>query len=510
MYSSHLCGFMLDQLRSFAFIALSFFFFVSGVFACECPSQTIQARSEQADTILIVEVRGHRGQMRHMVSTDVKVLKSYKGSFVAGDRIVLGDSVDAREDTCRIHFATEERGSRWLIFARSAEDRQKGRWLIRNCGRSSPVEFAKHDLRYLDGIDKYRGRTRIYGTAWPRDVRYASNSIRGSLKRGQGMKLTFRSVAGEFMATANSDGFFELLDVPHGFYKVTTDWAEDIPYGSPSRAFYYGASLSESGIYRYGPFGFTVSAEERERAEGVFDLHVPENGDAEINFEHYTSNRVSGRIFGPDGRPIPRALVGLRRYGVDVYDHKVRADVNGRYEISGHLTGKFHLIVNPVDSLSPDHPYGAFYQPGTKYKARSRVIQLGANTVINDADFHVPSFQRLVTVTGRLVFSDGSPVSNGFVRFVRDGRYQAEYDELGAKVNSDGRFRMRLIRGSRGTLTGWIAVVSDGLDGCVEKMQPTDNDFSKGPPRLFSEEKGITSHRNASGIVLRLRKARCR
>jgi hypothetical protein len=503
---------MFHKLTLFLYLVLGIFFLVRAAIACDCPAPSIQARFEQADTILVVKIMGHRGLMRHMVSTDVRVIKAYKGSVSVGEKIVLGDSADAREDTCRIWFADESPGGRWLIFAKSAEDRQKGRWLIRNCGRSSPVEFAKHDLNYLDRIDKYRGRTRIYGFAGSNKVTYASRSMHGAVSRGPGMQLTFHGGGHEFAVRASADGFFEVMDVPPGLYKAILESPEGVPFGYPYRAFYVPASGVEAGIDNYGPFSLTVNATDQERAKGVYNIHVPDSGDAEINFSNYLSNRIRGRVFGPDGRPLPHALVSLSTYNsATVYNYTVLADENGRYEISGHLPGIYVLGVNLRNSVSPDHPYGPLYYPGIASRARSRVIQLGAETVIDDADFHIPAFRSLVTLSGRLVFADGSPVTDGFVRFWRDGRFQAEYDEIKTRLTSNGRFRIRAVRRSRGTLMGGVTMVSQGLGGCVNKTQPmVDNDFQKGFTRLFSEEKSVTANRNISGLVLKLRQRPCK
>ncbi len=460
---------------------------------------------------MIVEVLGHRGKMRHMVSTDVRVIKVYKGSLNVGEKIVLGDSADNREDTCRIWFASEALKERWLIFAKSAEDVKKGRWLIRNCGRSAPVEFAKHDIEYLDHIDKYHGRTRIYGFAGPSKVEYTSSSIRGALKRERGRQVNFRSGELEFSVKADPDGFFEVMDVPPGMYKATLESSGEVPYGYPYRAFYLPLSGVEDGIPRYGPFGMTVVASDKERAAGSFDLHVPESGDAEINLRFYTSNWIRGRVFGPDGQPVPHALVGIRAYGQSsIGYHSVLADENGRYEITHNVPGTYVLGVNLRNSLTPENPYGTLYYPGTPYRSRSRMIQIGLDTVINDADFHIPAFKRLVTLSGKLVFADGTPVKDGFVRLFSDGRFQANYDAAITRVTPDGRFILRVVKGERGRLFGGVTA-SEGLNGCVNKTQPvTDYNYQNGFASLFSSDKNVIATHNISGLVIKFIQKPCR
>lgn len=503
---------MVRNLTFFSFALLGIFFLTYPAFACDCPAATIQARSEQADTILIVEVLGHRGKTRNMVSTDVRVVKSYKGSFRQGQKLVLGDGADAREDSCRVGFASETPGNRWLIFARSAKDLHKGRWLIRNCGRSAPVEFAKHDIQYLDRIHKYRGRTRIYGFAYGNKVSYASRSIRGTVTRGPGPRLRFIGEGRVFTIRAQADGFFELIDIPPGLYKARVE----LPIGATewyiNRAFCLTPVEYDNGTLKYGPLGLTVNPTDAERAEGAYTILVPDIGDAEINFRIDTNYRLSGRVFGPDGRPIPHALVSVASYdAVSIRDHAVRADKDGRYEISNNLGGRYVIGVNLRNSLSPEHPYGALYFPGIASRSRSKVIQLGVGTEIEDADLHIPAFRPLVTLSGKLIFADGSPVTDGFVRFVRDGNFQADYDEVKIRVTPDGRFRLRVVKGERGSLTGGVTMVSEGVDGCVNKTQPmVDNDYQKGFKRLWSYDKNAVATRNVSDLIIKFIQSPCR
>lgn len=484
----------------------------SAALGCDCPAATVQARSEQADTIVIVQVIGHRGRLRNLVSTDVKVVRSYKGSFSVGEKMVLGESVDAREDSCRIRFADEAPGGRWLIYARSAHDLQNGRWLIRNCGRSAPVEFAAHDIRYLDRIDKYRGRTRIYGFAPANYVSYADRSIGGAKARGPGALLTLTGENREFSVRAGRDGFFELLDVPAGLYTAKLQLPAGAAEWYINRAFYLSPSEYDSGTLKYGPFGLDATPTERERAEGIYTIQVPEKGDAEINFNIDARNRIRGRVFGPSGRPVPHALVSVVTYSpVTVRDYAVQADANGRYELLNHRTGNYVLGVNVRNSLTQDHPYGPLYYPGIKSRSRSRMIQIGIGTEIDDADLHIRGFKDVVTLSGRLVFADGQPVTDGFVRLYSDGNFQANYDPVEARVTKDGRFRLRVVKGEHGRLFGGVTMVSEGLAGCVNKTQPqVDNDYLKGFKRLFSREKNLIARRNISRIVLKFVEAPCR
>ncbi len=512
MHNSFRLRAMFRKLTSLLCGLFGMFFFARATLGCECPAPSMQARSEQADTILIVEILGHRGHMRHAASTDVRVIKAYKGSVRVGEKFVLGDSADTREDTCRIWFASEARGGRWLIFAKSSEDVKNGRWLIRNCGRSAPVEFAKHDIDFLDKPDKYRGRTRVYGFAGPIKVTYASRSILGAVDRQPGRRVVFRGGGRELSVPVSPDGFFEVLDVPPGFYKATLASTKGVPYGYPYRAFYEPVSIVVGGINKYGPFNLTVGATDEERAAGSYDVHVPESGDAEINLRFDTSNWIKGRVFGPDGRPIPHAIVGLRTYSaVAVADQTVLADENGRYELTHHVPGIYVLGVNLRNSLRPDNPYATLYFPGIASRAHSKLIQIGADTVINDADFHIPAFRDLVTLSGRLVFADGSPVTGGFVRFFRDGNFQTEYDEVTASVKPDGRFRLRVVKGEHGRLFGGVTSVSEGVNGCVDKTQRmVDNDYQKGFKRLFSADKNLIATRNISGLVIKFIQTPCK
>lgn len=136
----------------------------------------------------------------------VRVERRYKG--YQGARIVL-------HQLGRLHAEKFIANSSYLFYA--SYDKRARRWWVRPCGRTRLTDYVQDDLRYLAGLPKSAGRTRVAG----RVTRYDANEeTQGSTEPLAGVRLTIVGKAGEYEAVTDADGIYELYDLPSGEYTV--------------------------------------------------------------------------------------------------------------------------------------------------------------------------------------------------------------------------------------------------------------------------------------------------
>jgi hypothetical protein len=120
-------------------------------------------------------------------------------------------------------------------------------------------------------------------------------------------------------------------------------------------------------------------------------------------------------------------------------------DDRGRFHIEGILPGSYLLAVNPRVRFATQLLYATTYFPGVSERKDARSIVIGDGQRIAAATIRVTSMPES-TITGRVVFDDGSPASRADLRVV-----VAEYpDQVVALGTTDrqGTFRLPVIRGA--------------------------------------------------------------
>ncbi len=106
--------------------------------------------------------------------------------------------------------------------------------------------------------------------------------------------------------------------------------------------------------------------------------------------------------------------------------------------------------------------------PGVFDKAKATVLTIASGDKLQDFDIHIPSQRPTRTIEGRLLFSDGSPVDAESVEFASEEGPDQRQDHVYVKTDAEGRFRLSVLEGLKGTLHGNLYSFSRDTAKCPE------------------------------------------
>lgn len=132
--------------------------------------------------------------------------------------------------------------------------------------------------------------------------------------------------------------------------------------------------------------------------------------------------------------------------------------------------GQYRLVVNPSGTLTGRTPFSTLYYPGTPDKEKAAIVSIGEGEHLDKLDIRVPVLSRRIRISGRMQFSDGTPIPGQTVQFIA-ARGQREY----ARTTADGSFQLMLVAGVSGEVQGEIWVDRDSATNCPDfraKLNP--------------------------------------
>lgn len=352
-----------------------------------------------------------------------------------------------------------EKGERYLIYADyDAETRQ---FHTNTCTRSSRLAHASDDLDYLLGLPASDKGTRLSGSV----VRYDyEDGVTSPPPEGVGGAKVIAEGAGgrRFEAVTNAEGFYKMVDLPPGRYKVRAE----------------------------------VPAHLRLAKDKPETIEVPRTGCAAADFLARTDGRIAGLLLDAEGRPAPQTDVDLVPFELadKVGDRRIgryrTTDKDGRFEFTDLRPGRYLLGVNIRSEPDGDIPYRRTYFPGVPAAAGATVIELGRGEKLGGYELRLPPRLPLRTVTGVFLWPDGRPVTKALLMF-KDTADIAAGRTLGfADVDGRGRFSYKLLEGTEAWVHGSVFVsVEQGLDALVAEPVRVVADSGLRPVRLVVTKK---------------------
>lgn len=364
------------------------------------------------------------------------VEEAFKGAR-AGDEIVF----EQPNNTCTPTF---DAGARHLFYANYV--REKKTWMVYGCGRTSELDGAADDLLYLRALPLSAERNRVSGML----KHFEDGPEKGFklVERLAGAKVRIKGKDKTYEVTTDSDGVYELYDLPPGKYTIEPE----LPFG-----------LKVSFPVQFGPGG--VSPE--------VTVELTEKTCAGANFIIGPDNVIGGRVFGPGGVPLSGACLELEAAGkVEPFDGGGRifgcADAEGRYKLEEVPPGRYFVVANGWGRVTGSMPFPMTYYPGTFEKEKASVVTVGRGDSRADIDVTVPTLLPTVNVSGVVVFSDGRPAARLAVVFQLGTANDYESRES-TLTDEAGRFSLRLLKGVPGNLRAEF----DAYEGMFEKTCPT-------------------------------------
>lgn len=346
------------------------------VFACMCDKAATCERFNWADAIFV-------GKAIRLEKDDSDTLKKEYTIFEVREVFSGKKSVTIRIQN-RSSFSCDtsfEVGETYLVFAGGNDSEGFGTGF---CSGNLPIEDAADEIAALRKLSGARGDGKLRGlvqkeTSKSRDDRVPLSDVR--------IEVSDLDSGRRFEIRSKEDGRFE-VSVPPGKYKIKP----------------------------IAPRGYIMS--------GMFDeeesKQIRPGGCTESYFVFSNNSRVAGKLLDIEGRPVQYARVEL----VSLADQKSsylgglsdESDSNGDFMIDQIPIGKYTLSINYNSQPQPDHPFPTTFYPSGSNRSDAKVLTVEFGASIEGLTWRLPGRLTEASITGSVVWEDGSPVSNAEIK----------------------------------------------------------------------------------------------
>jgi hypothetical protein len=371
-----------------------------------------------------------------------------------------------------------------IIASTSSDNRtiKQEVWIAGTCSRSGSAAMRSGDIKYLENAAKLRGKTRLSG-ALMQSFPSPTEEPAARLKFLAGYKVTIRGNGKAVELKTDENGLYEIYDLPAGKYTVT-----------PERIIGYKHS--------YG-----------ERRDSV-EVEIKPRAHAEQDFNYSIDNRLGGRLFDLNGKPVESVCLKLIPASGTLSKYFYKADCTdekGRFEIAEIPPGTYVLMSNNDGEITAEEPFETFYYPNALKREDAVEITIGAGDFRDDLILTAPKSAELVTISGVLLYEDGKPAvieNAGFisVKFVEEGEEtKPERERVIAsrtRVDGKGRFTLRVLKGRKGIIYASSMSLPGVYLNCpkYDKLMAEDGGFTE----IESSSERIEATSDLSGIELKL------
>lgn len=345
---------------------------------------------------------------------------------------------------------TYKEGQRWLFYA--TYDKKQRSYYVAGCGRTRSLERAANDLLYLRALPGATEKTRIAGVLWNQ----------GDNQPLMGVKVKLIGVRETHEVFTDKNGVYEMYGLPAGQYVITPD----IPLNLK---------------LRFATASTIIDLRDQTRRR----VDLDEKSCAGVDFYFAENTAVKGRVFGVDGQPMRSVCVSLHSKDRPTEtQHPFNCtDENGNFRIDDIGLGQYYLIVNDDNVIDSDEPFPLTYYPGVFERAQATVLTIASGDKLQDFDIHIPSQRPTRTIQGRLLFSDGRPAADESVEFASEEKPGQDQDHVYARTDAEGRFKLSVLEGSKGTLHGSLYAHSLDRANCpqIDKLVKAYKDIQTKP-----------------------------
>ena len=478
-------------LRRFLFSILVVFFSANifDVNACSCGGQPSPGEAlKDASDVLIGYVKKVENLVKSQTSEVpeitgeqkvwVRVDKQYKGA--KKDEIVLLQP----GHNCAPKYAV---GEKRLLYA--AFDRRTKTWEVYGCGRGGLLENVADDLKFLEALPDSAQRTRISGEI----SHYETTPQKGfhRVKNFSDIKVNILGEKKNWVIYTDDQGVYELYDLAPGKYKIQPEFPEGFKVRFPM------------------PFGRVLDGDYHK-----IEVEVTAKSCVGADFLLKADNEISGKVFGTDGRIMPKLYLDLISAEVPE-EHASRnyfrvygyTNDEGSYTLNDIPAGKYLIVINKENT--PSDPYPRVYYPGVLEKEKATIITLSIGDKRTNYDIHIPEICEMVTIGGTLLYSDGVPVSNGNITYDVVEKNGAMKNAGTASSAGDGQFAISVPKGTIGKLKAYIHVTVKTFPKC-EQVEELIKRSGKFIVAVESSEVNLEPLFDSKGYVLVLPFSSCK
>ena len=377
------------------------------VLACQCLEYgaPVCARYWRADAVFV-------GQVREITPPD----KAQQGLPTATLHLIVEQpfrgitdaTIDVRTlsgTSCDMTFV---KGKRYLIYA--ARDEETKGLFAGPCAGTGEVGYASDDLNYIRSLTQ----------------QLATESISGKVTHSkydpmQGVKIEVRSDTKKFETKTDDEGGFEVSVAGPGTYTVRLMIPSSVAVMSHDNSI---RTIEETDTQT--TVEYTVELEKshcdyRQLETFAIDLHA--------------TAEISGSVLTRSGQPVGKGYVRLIKVGSEEWDYQKLAE-NGSFKFEGVAVGEYFLALNPRNDApdESDAPYPRSFYPNATDESGATKIVVTEGAKLENLILRVGPPFKAKRVSGRVVWFDGSPVTNASVSLCDGDRYirRIEVDDKGS------------------------------------------------------------------------------
>lgn len=463
-------------------------------FACSCGTMpTVLDEYENSESVVIARAVSVEKENEvkdeyypdNIKSTKWVVEKIYKGTLRVGEEILIGQGSGA---DCGFVFKESIVGNQFLFYLQrretSTDKNAPPIFAVSFCGKSAFLQGAANDLLFLDNLDKVRGKTRISGEL------YCSDELCPSPAN---IEIKFIGKSKTFTIKTDKNGFYQIYNLPAGLYlieaKLSPGWKAD--------------DNSYSLFRTRGFIPFYAEEKMKKPLLNQFYIRLGEKGHVEFDFTIVPDNSIRGKVISPVGKPLKNVCVTALAAGSA--DQKSGGtdctNENGVYKIEKVMPGNYFLAVNRDGKISSRAPFGTIFYPGVADRKNAGVISIEPGRFLGDINIQIPKVEELIEISGRFLYSDGSPVADDSVEFKPSEQSEKTDGEARAQTDDQGRFTIKILKGLRGILSADMYVYESRYKNCPEAIDALKKTGGTNPI-IKTNEIEIQGNENISNVKL--------
>jgi len=348
--------------------------------ACSCIGDpSVQDEFERSDHVIIAKITGPVTMQKPLNTENtltpadflqaagiavMTVEKTYKGTLKPGEKFEMINN----SSSCDPRFDEKDIGREFLFYLVKERDLQETplrfRWGWMPCKRSRETKSAAEDILYLDNLSSAKGRTRLSGT------------LQGDAGfRFSGMKVVIRQGGKTWETVADSNGVYEIYDLPTGEYEIEPELPK-------------GWTINTPGMAPTADPGRSLTAVLSEGWHASKHIHI------------IPDNVIRGQLLSPLGKPLSNEHMTARISGksgevLDGGDFGYM-NKNGEFDLRATREGEYVLFVTSA-TATEDFPFCTLYYPGVTDIEKAKVFSIKPGTFFDGLVFQVPKPELLIS-----------------------------------------------------------------------------------------------------------------
>jgi hypothetical protein len=416
-----------------ALVVGSILWLADNVRACMCMvNQTVDIAYRSSPNVVILKLKSNESiktkdkKIRDYYIAKMTVEKVFKGNLKVGQELVFRGIYSS----CDGGFDDVSIGLELLTYLDNKAAKEK-HWSYPICSRSGGVKYKQDDLKYIENIDKLRGKTRLSGEIFQK-IESAVEGNETDYKPLPNRNIRVVGNGKDIQLKTDKNGFWEIYDLPPGEYRISIESIE----GFKTTPFDY-------------PTFETVS------------VQIKPNQHVERDFTYFINNSISGKFYDTNGELLKDVCLDVipARGKKAKYFHKFDCtDESGNFKIDEIPEGQYLIMVNKDGDVSSDEPFGTFYYPNKINREEAKEITIRADEHIKDLVITAPTTAETITISGKVMFENGIPKEEDGYEYIsvefkpdkNDKQYKGLDIDSRAMIDEDGDFTLRVLKGQKG------------------------------------------------------------